>query len=198
MTSLYGNIGGAQKSIASAFCNKGGSRKQIYPFKHAWQVFEVIGWTLTEKCHTSKHLGSMNDGDMYLQIASDYIFYENKSSYPNYNARLSVGDTNRQVLNENDIGEGYELSGPAFFVFSSHTSSINSEIYFVQENQTVTITSIQGTFSGEHCDLNYTTLSESEYIKGEYIRTIYEANATAYPDNGISGNYWYVYMGIHD
>ena len=39
------------------------------------------------------------------------------------------------------------------------------------------------------------TSSISDYIQGSYIDQVTSKSRSAYPDNGMSGNYWYEYVG---
>ena len=117
--------------------------------------------------------------------------YELKDTGSSYTARFNKGDIIYNSISVNNNGE-IIFSGPVsiyntstcygrYFRFGSDAVQIEYATYYMYNETYSCIGPV------------YTVSSTTEQSKGSSAGTVSSTSRNTYPNNGVSGNYWYVY-----
>ena len=191
-SSLYMNSGGSRKTISYAYANVGGSRKQIFPYD------ATTTYTYKWRRYTTSTTTSSTSGQT-LVIPESYlgttyaVLYDSLPSYNSNGFILDGSYTGFQNLTYNAyIG----ANGGSYFGFAS-----NSETDDLMEGGTVYVDTVYyindiGSISGSTLQVsrNVTIYELTVTISSSYT-TVTSSNRNKYPDDGVSGSYYYEYIG---
>ena len=192
MASLYFNSGGSRKTTSSAYANIGGTRKQIYPYNaetiytYKWRRYSTTTSIATEEGQT-------------LVIPESYIGYCYAVLYdslPSYNARGFILDSSytrfQNLIYNGTIG----ASGGSYFAFATNAETdqlMAGESVYVD---TAYYISGRGVINGGTLQLDrFVTKYTLTLTKSGSYTTVTSTYRYQYPDDGISGSYYYEYIG---
>ena len=193
LTSLYNSIGGSRKTTSSAYANINGSRKQIFPYS-ATTIYTWNRYYTETEYSTRYHLWTNYE---------EYYPYDDKLA--NYGGNLYYG-TNYSIS-----GSVIKLTGVKTVNRSGGSWSIPSGSYYWLEKGSGTFGCIQsmdmstyeydqvtlwyGDIMDEYLDMYiFQRIEEEETVKGELRDQVTSSSRNTYPDNGVSGSYWYVFV----
>ena len=199
-SSLYLNYGGSRKTISSAYGNIGGSRKQIFPYNatttytYTWKKYNA---TLTDtetnvRAISLKDLGYFNNG---VGVYANATKWEATS-------RGYYIDSYGKYTHTNYLSLGYDYD---YFILSNSdpTGTYQSKIYYT--GGSLDCEGVWNDSGDEIIDYRLVRYSsayegidilEYGYTMGSYVGTVTSTNSNAYPEDGVSGSYWYVYQGM--
>ena len=182
MTSLYGNVGGTRKSISSAYANISGTRKQIYPYSstvvytYKWNRYT---YTYTADSWSGNSFPTGSGYGLSFSSSEDRLYTSSSLTSDPYNENIPMMSNYREVYwsksfstSQLDTFFGPEYTYP--FIYTGVRSYRNGIL--VPETKV-------------------TTYYPGGYTLGSYVDSPTSTYRYQYPDNGISGSYWYVYAG---
>lgn len=128
-------------------------------------------------CDTSWNVTWLDSDDSSTKdIEGSMTFY---SSYSVNSAGDLIGAGSTRVIGHYDVDDS--LIG-WYFTTGREDGTINAKV----------ISTVDYRSRVEYVGVDEIT---ETYVRGSYIGTVKSTNRSAYPDNGVSGNYWYVYKG---
>ena len=199
------NSGGSRKTIASAYGNISGSRKQIFPYSatstYTWNKYSIS---------TSSSINT--EQIPYILFMTERIVKTTYDTNSIKNQFTSSGIyIEKSAMDDYCYQErGFELSRSDVFVvmtasqFSTYQSSsgIYMDVYYngysnlhvIFDTQYVVCCATTTSLSQAMNDYGYIykRTPTTTTTKGELIGTVTSSSSSAYPSNGVSGNYWYV------
>lgn len=112
---------------------------------------------------------------------------------------MPAGKTSYYSLTQPTIlGSSFQaLTSPVQFTGNTtwDVSSANSRYTYFKTSETATSTTYyKSWFCGSGSYLGESHSIGTRQIQGSYIEDVTSTNRSAYPDNGISGGYWYVFQ----
>lgn len=186
--SLYIGVNGAARRIKAGYIGNANIARKFWPKGYIWNYYTVsnvyrdVGWY---GGYYSIHLYGT------FQLASAYTFNRNTGMYTISASNIKT----YQYLYE--IDEEYEYGYELYFTDADDTGQ---NPYFEEiECSAGTFSSIYeiqktGKMQHDHTFSRHRSELQDQQI-GSYIGQVISENRNAYPDNGISGSYWYVYQG---
>ena len=215
IASLYCNYGGSRKTISSAFGNIGGSRKQIFPYSYTtvytyhWDIYTVTtstAWTLGACDETYTSSNPFEIVASYIYIGSSYRIDEDGEYHLD-------GGSYREIR-EQDVANGEDCTiyaGEWFYFHFAKITDINNagnislgsgdrfcyavtNVHLYIGEASYNPIGFDGQIKIYKSGATQGTIKE----KGSYYSYTSSTNRNAYPDNGISGSYWYVYTGYSE
>lgn len=186
--SLYIGVNGAARRIKAGYIGSSNIARRFWPKGYIWNYYTVsnvyrdMGWH--RGFYSMYYMGTYQLASAYTFNANTGMYTINASSIKTYHYEYEIDD---------DYKYGYQL----YFTDADDT---HQNPYFNE------IECSAGTFSfiygirktGDSYTDHVFSRHESELQDqqiGSYIGQVTSENRNAYPDNGISGSYWYVYQG---
>ena len=136
-----------------------------------------------------------------------------------YNAIKNEVKTNTTLSYNYEIDDGIDIASSYRVNDGSIELSSPTRVYFGSDNDKIkgSYTDIGKNQNGKYYELLYIsslreyavghfTISgpayyldeDAKYEKGSYISDVTSTNRSAYPDNDVSGSYWYIYKGVQN
>ena len=201
-SSLYMNSGGSRKTISSAYGNISGSRKQIFPYSettiytYTWEEWSYD--TYTSDPFDYVYNAEEIDGDQSENFAYPTFYYSKTGYYGSGNTLYldnpitGSGGYGGNMPNTPASSPFYVLQGNGWGAISSQShSSFGTRTHIMEFYKTK-----NGIFALQIIYAYYQGSSTTHYTQGStYYGTVSSTNRDAYPDNGYSSGYWYVYQG---
>lgn len=200
---LYVGVNNAARRVTAAYIGVGGSARKIYPGSYLWNRYNVK----SEYQYTPY---VMSDTNIAFSRNAEFRQYSLITSYRtsvSNNTFLFILDQGDRIPNPDEIEEltngtvFYAFEGWCYYIGTSSGQSLN-EIRAdfglssgASGQQMVQFTKISGTYGGTVNKKVWSSSRTTVYSQGSYIDQVVSDNRSAYPDNGRSGNYWYVYQG---
>ena len=184
---IYLGISGSSRKVVKGYIGVSGSAKQFYPL-YKWKRYSVNSTSTLHKTvngMTKYYVSSSGATNRYL---------------PAYESSLQATPSGILVLGVNWIDSLYN-----FDIIFSYQYTTNSQIVTDMWDMSNSVNQTYSTlyafapeafgsgWSGQ-CD-QYTYTSKTSTSIGSYLGDVYSDSRNAYPDNGVSGSYWYVYDG---
>lgn len=187
---LYIGSGNVAHRIKVGYIGVGGTARKVFPSGYVWNRYNVTNVvTYYEQWLARANYDIVSDSETIGRLGG-YRFDSQNGHF---------------IITSNDI-------------VTSNVERIrnlpNNTTFYVGYENDISITSgnvnwIRGTTTGSFVQINIFTKSSdymlhwekygvgrtSNQTPGAYIDQVTSENRNAYPDNGISGSYWYVYQG---
>ena len=180
---LYLGVGNVARRVRSAYIGVDGSARKFWPVYHIWYRYSV-SYTTVYSIYWNRYLsnGVNNVMAYYYTVCTGFTLNQDgtftlsgqTTTRYNYGTRYATAVTisNSCIEYVNGPAGTYSISQPVYRVYL-HSTSFNVS------------TAARGEIS----------TSQGSAQQGSYIDQVTDENRTAYPDNGQSGSYWYVYQG---
>ena len=181
---VYIGSGNAARKIVKGYVGVGNQAKQFWPLQHVWNRYSIK--TTTKYSYTRTEI--LRNMNAIIGLTTN-----------SYGARAFEFDdatglftiSNRISIDNRDYGTWYG---------TAYTYNSNSNILSVFEcdiGSFDTIYDLWNTYAsnGDSLWQYRATESGTTQSQGDYIDQVKSENRSAYPDNGVSGTYWYVYQG---
>ena len=224
MTPLYGNVGGSQKAISSAFGNISGSQKEIFQLLHVWERYTISSeerYTITnDNTKVSEDQDVVVASNGYSNLLEYTVYYSMSYTYDNVGghfylvnpSKITFTGTNQQrksipyqsyfyaytkTRTWTDPGELSKL----YYTYGYTGSTPPTKIYL--EAYTDATTSPEYLYMCKASQYNSYYLREMDptggvyYVDvcGTYVDEVTSLSSSAYPTDGSDGTYWYKYKG---
>ena len=178
---LYVGSGDIAHKIKSAYIGVNDVAHKFWPISYKWNRYTVESVTkyregLSES-RTDLYSRSSTGGFPYMPpLYNSYTFNELTGEYTGTGGSFTPNNTTQSV-------SGYLLQ-------SNYTKGY---VVYIESRSSSTPSGTRRSVTYE--GYRFTTSSYREDAQGNYIDQVTSENRNAYPDNGISGSYWYVYQG---
>lgn len=203
------NSGGRRKTISKVYANKGGSRKQIFPYSESTTY--TYTWYKYELESTYNPGGPYIDDEYYYRqnpIITDAI-YRGDSYYQDQ----STGGIFLNVTDSYDASDDGNFPGQSKYLVtaeqrSTTISGVVTDVIWYGWKQDGYVIAHRDHSSDEYyyaCEYpGYGSLNAMiggykkagyVYSKGDYIGTVTSNSSSAYPNDGRQDGYWYAYQG---
>ena len=178
----YIGSGNVARKIVKGYVGVGNQAKQFWPIQYVWNRYEVDSITKYRDglaSYTSDLYDQITGGAWPYRpvLFNSYIFntatgeYTGSGGYwtPDYESKSVSGYL---------IQPNYRRGHVTHIQFDQMWSSTGSTTYYLK-----------------YTGYQFNPTQYQENIQGSYIGQVKSENRSAYPDNGVSGSYWYVYQG---
>ena len=177
------NSGGSQKTISSAFANISGSQKQIFPPIYTWERYN------TKKYLISGGVDNGSTSSWHYPVS----WAEECEVYEVYNFTIVTGSPYGIRMDSYSF-YGYLSGGvPSGYWIDSTPDALASWIWYGD------YVSREPDSLGNDGYMLYSTAyginGNYKKVKDTYQDMVTSTNRNAYPDDGISGSYYYVFKG---
>ena len=181
----YIGSGNVARKIVKGYVGVGNQAKQFWPIQYVWNRYRIS----TVIRYTENQTGILYTVPNYTAI------YGSHSAGDSYTFNSSNGTFLINNVQEWDMSYGPRLvvyagtvdySSRAVNSFDASSGRLYTVIYPIEINLD----------NRGHVSLyQINTSQQSSQVQGSYIDQVRSENRSAYPDNGVSGSYWYVYQG---
>ena len=163
---IYIGVGGTAKKVKKAYIGVGGVAKLWYSSGYTWEKYTTVPGYREVFTPT---VGYVTTRDAFY-VASTYSF-DSTTGYYTVTQNMAIDFYNLD-----------EAIGKYIYAYESGTYT-EDPIFYIED----------ATYSSRTYRLTLGRMtSESVYSKGTYVGTVSSDNPTAYPVNGVQGDYWYV------
>lgn len=199
LASLYDNVNGSRKTISAEYANIDGVSKQIFPYNatitYTWNRYNIVTTSSGPELYNS---GS----NAFLLTSADVspcglYCMQNASFTPYYNSssgqyRLTITSASAAT-----IKSGFK---PSEYFYHDGSPSINT----AQGSESYVAKAKSAYYASTDPDYQLCIdVSLYKYRAGSTVSsqgstsygTVTSSSRNAYPDNGVSGSYWYVFVG---
>ena len=179
--SLYIGVNGSARRIKAAYIGSGNTARKFWPHGYVWNRYEIDSVTKyresISQSRTELYSRSTTGGSPYMPpLYNSYTFNESTGTYSGAGGSFTPSRATQSI-------SGYLLQ----------SNYPNGHVVYIEYRSSSTPSGRRQSVSYE--GYRFTTSSYSEDVQGSYIDQVTSENRNAYPDNGISGSYWYVYQG---
>lgn len=181
VNSLYIGVNGSAIRVSAAYIGSGSTAHKFWPISYKWNRYTVESVTkyregLSES-RTDLYSRSSTGGFPYKPpLYNSYAFNELTGEYTGTGGSFTPNNTTQSV-------SGYLLQ-------SNYTKG---HVVYIESRSSSTPSGTRRSVTYE--GYRFTTSSYREDAQGNYIDQVTSENRNAYPDNGVSGSYWYIYQG---
>lgn len=176
ISNMYIGVSGRSRQIIKGYIGINGAARQFYP-AYAWKKYEIETTSKYEsyvsqdtvRCYDRTVTGSTQVVEaVYPNCYTSYKFDENTGRYTYSGSRKP----------NYAMGQFVNVTGGCYYSGYRITSTLTS----------------RGAYETDCVMMGRRMLSRqvTTQTQGSYIETVFSDSSTAYPDNGVSGNYWYV------
>jgi len=142
---------------------------------YTWKKYNVVN----QYESTSESASDFYGANSTIKVASSYSLNSSTGKYSLTNAVAKRINTNKDTI---------VSSYPYSFLTSLDTQSGSEPMYRLDSYQTNSSAPDSTSWNGRMYDVHLVQ------HQGTYIEDVTSTNRSAYPDNGISGDYWYVFQ----
>lgn len=211
---LYVGVNGQARKIKKAYIGVGNQAKQFYPedVTYKWNRYNIkttykwnrynikvsYVWDQYKATNTLSYTSTQVDNIRYMGVG-DPSGTSYELSMVDGEPKIAVTDVSSSEI---DLGEsryvnnlGTTLYGyddpryppvwPQIVVYEYHVNEDSPSDYIYK---------ITGVMNGSYSAIDvYKMTATGEIKRGSYIKEVTSSSSSAYPNDGISGSYWYVY-----
>lgn len=177
---IYVGIGGRARKVIAGYVGVNGIARKFWPsvVYYYWNVYN-INYTQT----------ITRESNITIPFSSSPISVYTWRDYEIINGRYDLTNAKR-TGNGLSNQSGYHPTDGGFIVGSwRNNTGYSSPTGWYWENYTLSQT------SGSWVYILYCDKYDLVAKQGSYVRRVTSTNQNAYPQNGVQGDYWYVYQG---
>ena len=221
MTSLYGNVGGSQKAISYLYSNIANAQKEIYPNNQLYADGTIYIW---DKYSLDSDFQYRDRPSTYVNyysitLAIDYVYIADSYSFDPETGTYGLASNYRFGINRklSDCGsEGlWQLCDPGQYITITSADYLQGDsrltygqnlilsppdgcvlVYAAGSGRIYSVPQYNISLSNSGPVYARESVWEKYYFQGSTsYGEVTSTKSNAYPQNGYSNEYWYVYKG---
>ena len=196
---LYVGSGNVARRVKAAYVGVGGSARKFWPILYKWNRYEVnstVQYTPYVRSDEVIEFGRWTEFGQYSLIYS----YDTYVYGGNFLYRLYSGERFPDPDCVDDLP-----NGTTFYAFEYWVGYNGGSLSYIRADFGLNSSATDGTmvefikqsgsYGGTVRRRIHTYSKQTVTSAGSYIDQVTSENRNAYPDNGVSGSYWYVFQG---
>lgn len=198
---IYLGSGNVAHRIVAGYIGVSGTARKFYPSGYLWNRYSVSYTTSHTPIIVSEDTIDFGRNCEFGQYSLVYSYTSGySSSSNNYLYWLERGD---RIPNPREIDD--LSNGTVFYALESWIGMNSGNVSYIRADfglnsrvsdwRMTEFTKLSGSYGGTLRRRIHGSVKQSIPAIGSYIDQITSENRNAYPDNGVSGSYWYVFQG---
>lgn len=199
VSDIYIGISGRSRKVTKGYIGINDIAKKFYGLQYMWKRYTIE--TVNTYEETSKRYANFR---YITAAASQSGKLPTRCEFDTSTGKFILSDLDIVEIRDDGMTSEY------------YTTEVNIE-YYDNTGYLVGFTAIkEGAYDGpiynieahryvwpsmnteSNVDIYTSSIASSMQSAGTYLADIYSENRNAYPNNGISGNYWYIYQGTYN
>ena len=200
-TKLYVGVNGQARTIKAGYIGYGNVAKKFYPVSYRWARYSISYNTSYTPIIVSEDTIGFGRNCEFGQYSLIYTYTSGyNSGVNNYLYWLSRGDRYPNPDMIDDLS-----NGTVFYTFEHWIGTNSGNVSYIRADfglnsqisntRMVEFTKISGSYGGTLRRRIHGSTKQQTPTMGSYVDTVQSESRNAYPDNGVSGSYWYVFQG---